>query len=356
MITFTIEIKYKNDRLLEDVNGMKKMMFVYILLISAFVLYVLRFEYTNQANRSWEDRGLRGDIGENYIMITFQSGLEYWKSPLKGFEDAADALGVTVEYRGATRYDAKEQITVIEQAIARKPAGIAISAIDPKSLLPAINKAIDANIPVVLFDSDAPGSKAYSFLGTNNYKAGVTAADKMGELLKGSGEVAVLTLYGQQNHEERTKGFRDTISEKYPGIEVVAVTNGHGDSIASRDEAIKLMKAHPNLAGIFVTEATSGAGVGEAVEGANLERPMQIISFDTNKSTLDMIKKGTISASIAQGTWNMGYWSLQYLFHLHHHLTIPAPSSFGENAPLPVMVDTGNSVVTSSNVDDYYAK
>lgn len=356
MIAFTIEIKYKNDRLLEDVNGMKKMMFVYILLISAFVLYVLRFEYTNQANRSWEDRGLRGDIGENYIMITFQSGLEYWKSPLKGFEDAADALGVTVEYRGATRYDAKEQITVIEQAIARKPAGIAISAIDPKSLVPAINKAIDANIPVVLFDADAPGSKAYSFLGTNNYKAGVTAADKMGELLKGSGEVAVLTLYGQQNHEERVKGFRDTISQKYPGIEVVAVANGYGDSIASRDEAIKLMKVHPNLAGIFVTEATSGAGVGEAVEGANLGRPLQIIAFDTNKSTLDMIKKGTISASIAQGTWNMGYWSLQYLFHLHHHLTIPSPSSFGENAPLPVMVDTGNSVVTSSNVDDYYAK
>lgn len=148
-------------------------MLVYILLISAFALYVLRFEYTSQVNSSWEDRGLRGDIGETYIMITFQSGLEYWKSPLKGFEDAADALGVTVEYRGATRYDAKEQTMVIEQAIARKPAGIAISAIDPQSLVPAINKAIDADIPVVLFDADAPDSQAYSFLGTDNYKSGV---------------------------------------------------------------------------------------------------------------------------------------------------------------------------------------
>jgi len=44
------------------------------------------------------------------------------------------------------------------------------------------------------------------------------------------------------------------------------------------------------------------------------------------------------------------------LFHLHHQLTVPAPSSSGENAPLPVMVDTGISVVTRSDGDDYYAK
>ena len=337
---------------------MKKMLLIYIVLIAAFALYVLRFEYTSQVNSSWENRGLRGDLGETYMMITFQSGLEYWKSPLKGFEDAADALGVTVEYRGATRYDAKEQTTVIEQAIARKPAGIAISAIDPKSLIPAINKAVEADIPVILFDADAPGSQAYSFLGTDNYKAGVTAADKMAELLGREGEVAVLTLPGQQNHEERTKGFRETIEQRYPSMKVVEVADGHGDTLKSRDETIRMMKVHPKLAGIFVTEATGGAGAGEAVQNAGTShgQKLHIISFDTNKATLDLIQNGTISATIAQGTWNMGYWSLQYLFHLHHHLTVPAPSPSGENAPLPVTVDTGISVVTRSNVDDYYAK
>ncbi|WP_127538703.1 substrate-binding domain-containing protein [Paenibacillus illinoisensis] len=335
---------------------MKKTLLVYILLISAFALYVLRYEYSSEANGSWEAKGLRGDIGETYIMITFQSGLEYWKSVLKGFEDAGDALGVTVEYRGATRYDPKEQTTIIEQAIARKPAGIAISAIDPQSLIPVINKALDAGIPVVLFDADAPDSRAYSFLGTDNYQAGVTAADKMAELLGREGEVAVLTMPGQQNHEERTEGFRNTIRDRYPSMKVVEIADGHGDAMKSRDEALRMMKTYPELGGIFVTEATGAAGVGEAVQNGDAGYPLQIISFDTNKATLDMIKSGTISATIAQGTWNMGYWSLQYLFHLHHQLTVPAPSSSDENAPLPVRVDTGISVVTRSNVDDYYAK
>ncbi|WP_258296163.1 substrate-binding domain-containing protein [Paenibacillus peoriae] len=335
---------------------MKKTLLVYMLLIAAFALYVFRYEQTGPLNGTWEDKGLRGSIGETYMMITFQSGLEYWKSGLKGFEDAGDALGVTVEYRGATRYDAQEQTTVIEQAIARKPAGIAISAIDPHSLIPVINKALDAGIPVVLFDAEAPGSRAYSFLGTDNYKAGVTAADKMAELLGREGQVAVLTLPGQQNHEERSRGFRDTIQRQYPAMKVVEVADGRADAMVSRDESQRLMKAYPKLAGIFVTDATGGTGVGEAVLSQKNSHPLKIISFDTNKATLDMIRGGTISATIAQGTWNMGYWSLQYLFHLHHHLTIPAPSSTGDNTPLPVRVDTGISVVTRTNVDDYYAK
>ncbi|WP_025677716.1 substrate-binding domain-containing protein [Paenibacillus massiliensis] len=335
---------------------MKKALLIYVVLIGLFALYVFRYEYASRAQGTWEEHALQGTLTESYVMITFQSGLEYWKGALKGFEDAADALGVTAEYRGATRYDVQEQTTVIEQVIARKPAGIAISAIDPTSVVPAINKAIDAGIPVVLFDAGAPGSRAYSFLGTDNYQAGITAADQMAEWLDGTGEVAVLTLPGQQNHMERTRGFMQQIQTQYPAIQVVEVADGEGDAKVSNSEALRLMTEHPRLTGIFVTEATGAAGVGEAVRNAAADRSLTVIAFDTNKATLDMIKDGTISATVAQGTWNMGYWSLQYLFHLQHGLTVPAPSPTAPTAPLPVTVDTGISLVTRQNVDDFYAK
>ena len=83
---------------------------------------------------------------------------------IEGLRGWRDALGVTVDYRGSTQYDVEEQITVLEQVIAKRPAGIALSAIDSKALTSTINKAVDAGIPVVLFDADAPDSKAYSFL------------------------------------------------------------------------------------------------------------------------------------------------------------------------------------------------
>lgn len=333
------------------------MVLLYAVLIGAFILYVAQhYSEAPERDSSFRGEGLRGEIGENYVMVTFLSGLEYWKSCLKGFEDAAEALGVSIEYRGATQYDAREQMTVLEQIIAKNPAGIAISAIDPLSLTAAINKAVDAGIPVVLFDSGAPESKAYSFLGTDNYQAGVTAANQMAKLTGEAGKVAVITQPDQQNHEDRIRGFTDTIRESYPRMKVVAVKNDKGDAMAAKKAAQELLKADPDLAGVFVTEAAGGTGAGEAAKELDRSQPLHIIAFDTDKDTLDMIKEGTISATIAQGTWNMGYWSLQYLFHLHHGLTIPSPTDSGEVSPLPVEVNTGISIVTKDNVDDYYAK
>lgn len=336
---------------------MKKTALLYALLIAAFLAYAAQHLYMNKIDeRSFRPDELRGELGENYVMVTFLSGMEYWKSCLKGFEDAAEALNVSIEYRGATQYDAREQITVLEQIIAKKPAGIAISALDPNSLTEAIDKAVDAGIPVVLFDSGAPGSAAYSFLGTDNYAAGRTAANRMAELVGGQGEVAVITVPAQQNHVERTRGFRETIERSHPGMKVVAVEDDRGDAMEARELTEELLRKHPDLAGVFVTEAAGGKGAGQAAAELERERPLRVIAFDTDKDTLDMIREGSISATIAQGTWNMGYWSLQYLFHLHHDLTIPSPASAGDVSPLPVEVNTGISIVTSDNVDDYYAQ
>jgi ribose transport system substrate-binding protein len=336
---------------------MNKLVLLYGSLVLGFLLIIMIYFRPSQLD-PWDevDRGLQGDIGEQYVMVTFQAGIDYWKPALKGFEDAAEALGVSVDYRGSTQRDVHEQITVLEQVIARKPAGIALTSIEPEALTASINKAVDAGIPVVLFDSGAAGSKAYSFLGTDNYNAGVAAAHEFAERLDAHGDIAIITLPNQQNHQQRVAGFQDTIREQYPQMRVVAIKDGKGDVVVSRDMAIEAMEDYPDLRGIFITEAVGGVGVGQAViSTGNLGR-VTIISFDTDKGTLDMIRDGVISATLAQGTWNMGYWSLLFLFHLHHGLVPQSASAGGNQQLLPPNVDTGVTVVTRSNVEDYYAR
>lgn len=329
---------------------MRKLLVIYMLLTALFLIYVYAYMKEDTPVGPWSEDGLKGEITETYVMVTFQAGIDYWRRCLKGFEDAAQALNVSVEYRGATQYDVSEQIVVLEQVIARRPAGIALTAMDPVALNTTIDKAIDAGIPVVLFDSGAPDSKAYSFLGTDNYNAGVTAAHEMAKLIGGKGKVAVITQPNQLNHQERTTGFRMTMNEMYPEIIVSEVLDGKGDAVKSKEAALDIIKRIPDLAGIFATEANGGVGVGEAV--MELGSSQQIISFDTDKGTLDMVKEGTIAATLAQGTWNMGYWTLQFLFHLHHGIG----SDGQEFSPLPRVVDTGITVVTRENVDQFYAK
>ncbi|WP_199617071.1 substrate-binding domain-containing protein [Paenibacillus alkalitolerans] len=336
---------------------MKRIIVLYTVLIGAFFAYFLNYHFREAAPTGWESGGLRGEIDEKYVMVTFQAGIDYWKSCLKGFEDAAQQLNVSVEYRGATHYDVNEQIKVLEQVIARKPAGIALSAIDPIALTDTINKAVDAGIPVVLFDSGAENSKAYSFLATDNYNAGVTAARKMGELLGGKGKVAVVTQPNQQNHQERTKGFKETIAAEFPGLEVVAVLDGKGDQAVSRDAVLEALKKHPDLGGVFATEANGGVGIGDAVVYYAQNKNIKIISFDTDLGTLDLVKQGVISATLAQGTWNMGYWSLLQLFHLHHMIAQDAGGAASGSGPVvPPFTDTGITIVTKENVDQFYAR
>lgn len=335
---------------------MKKLVFLYIVLISLFLIY-LYSAYSRGASDPMESvAGLRGESDEKYVMVNYLTGNEYWKNSLKGFEDAAEALGVSVEYRGATQYDEHEEVTVLEQVIAKKPAGIVLSAINSEALINVIDKAVSSGIPVVLYDSNVPNSKAYSFLSTNNFEAGVAAAHKMGELVGRTGTVVILTQQNQLNQQQRVNGFIETLEEQYPQLKVIEVVEDKGDQVVSESKTEALLLKYPNLQGIFVTEAVGGMGVGNALINNN-RTDIEVISFDTNKGTLDMVKDGVISATMAQGTWNMGYWSLMQLFHLRNSLVEPvADWRQAQVPPLPTYVDTGISVVTKSNVEHFYAK
>ncbi len=341
----------------KGITKLKKLFFVYIFLLGLFALYLsyYHFQDINGTSSEQVQEGIRGDIDEKYVMVTFQSGSDYWKRALKGFEDAANELNVSVEYRGATQYDVHEQITVLEQVIAQKPDGIAITAIEAAKIAPTINKAIKAGIPVVLFDSGSPASDAPTFIGTDSYNAGVIGAQEMAALMVNQGKVGIVTLPNQLNHQQRLRGFKDTIEKDYPGIDIVEVKDGKGNELVSKQAAVELLEKYPDLKGIFVTEANGGIGVGHAAISMNREKDVKIVSFDADKPTLDMIKDGTISATLAQGTWKMGYWSLLSLFHLKHQLT--EDSKMGINTPpLPPNIDTGVSVVTKENAGDFYGK
>ncbi|WP_303801161.1 substrate-binding domain-containing protein [Alicyclobacillus macrosporangiidus] len=299
---------------------------------------------------------LAGSASEKYEMVTFLSGIDYWKGAYKGMQDAAKLFGVTTVYTGASNYDINQEVTVLNQVIAQKPAGILLTCINPDALKPSIDKAISEGIPVVTFDSDSPDSNRYSFLATSNYEAGVIAADTLAKLTGGTGDVAILVTPGQLNLQQRAQGFTDTIKQKYPNMHIVAVENGKENQIQSASVTSAILSAHPNLVGIFGTDANAGVGIATAIKEANKVGKVHIVSFDTDKATLDLVKSGVIDATLAQGTWNMGYWGMQFLFELHHNLLHPVSDwKAAHIPPLPPNVDTGVSVVTKQNVDFYYS-
>lgn len=294
--------------------------------------------------------GVVNEEGETYYMVTFVSGDPYWKDCFRGMEDAAKLLGVEVRYTGTETTDPAQEATVMEQVMAKNPAGIAVTAVDPDGMKGVMDKAIAAGIPTVTFDADAPRAARYSFLATGNYQAGVIAARTLAEAIGGEGEVATSNVTGQLNQLQRQQGFEDTLAAEYPNVKLVARTDNKEDATIAAQTIATALQAHPNIKGVFAANASGGAGVARGIAEAGKAGEIKIVSFDFNPDTLDLIDKGEIHATIGQGTWQMGFWSLFFLYMVEHDL-IKSVSDWQEAAisPLPGYVDTGTVVITKDN-------
>ncbi|HTQ10454.1 MAG TPA: substrate-binding domain-containing protein [Fimbriimonadaceae bacterium] len=286
---------------------------------------------------------------QTYVAIAAATGGPYWIDSKAGLRDKAAELGVDCVFEGPTTVDVNSQMDYIKKAIAQRVDGIIMIPMS-NELTPAINEAVDAGIPVVCADADAPSSKRFSFVGTGNFNAGVEGGKRLAELIGGKGEVALIYIPGADNLIQRVDGYKKAF-EAYPDIKVVAMGNDQGQPDIAAQQCRAILQAHPNLAGFGCVAATGGQGAAQAVKEADKVGAVKIVAMDRDKTTLNYIKEGVIQASIAQRTYSMTYIALQLLYNLRNgdiHM-VGDWRKVGVN-PLPPNVDTGSFLITKDNV------
>jgi len=279
-------------------------------------------------------------------MIAFLSGIDYWKTCFEGFKAAGDHYGVTTIYSGDPTADVAKEVSVFEEIVAKRPKGIAITCVNADALKEPIDKAIALGIQVVTFDSDSPDSMRPSYLSTGNEEAGARAAAYFADIMPGGANVALLYTVGAENSESRVRGFENYCASKAPHIKVAAKVNDKGDQIEATKNMAAQLQADSSINAVFCMDGVAGVAGPTAVAESGIQG-IKILSFDTDPAVLDMIKSGQIMATVAQGTYNMGYWSMRFLYDLAHGLPKKSTPSF---------VDTGITIVTVDNVDDYYVR
>jgi len=286
---------------------------------------------------------------EEYVFLGVSVGNPYWVDARLGLEDKAKMLGVKSELRGPTGGDPNQQVKELEQLIARKPAGILIAPAS-NALRTSIDRAIDEGIPVVCIDTDEPLSKRYTFIGTDNYNAGRQTGAMLAKAIGGKGEVALLMIPGQLNHEERARGCKDVLAT-FRDIKVVKIGNDQALATEAEKVARSILQAYPDLAAFGCVDAAGGEGCAVAVKEAGKVGKVKIIAMDRNETTLEFIEQGIIEASIAQRTYAMAYLGVQLLYDLNHN-NIQIVNNWKEAKviPLPRNIDTGTIVIDKNNV------
>ena len=295
---------------------------------------------------------------ERYFLIATNINLPYWQSAHAGFAKAAAQYGVTEDMRGPDTFNPSIEVDEFRAAMARKPAGILVSVADPQLMTPEINKAVQAGVPVIAMDSDAPDSQRLYFIGTNNLEAGRLGGQRVAAELNGKGNVVFFTMPGQPNLEERLKGYKDVFAS-FPGIKIVEVFDMKGESGTAMDKAQDYLSrtGAAKVNAYICLEASAGKDVGEAFKRNKAPQDVLLVAMDVDQATLRLVKDGTVQATISQKPFTMAFLGLKALDELHHYPIQPLARDYGSDAqsPIPAFVDTGVSLVDKSNVDKFLA-
>jgi ribose transport system substrate-binding protein len=232
-----------------------------------------------------------------------------------GVEQAARDLHVNVLWNGpADETDYTRQIEIVDSMISRRVDALAISATDERALVAPLQRAQKAGIPVTVFDSAVNFDGYVSFIATDNYGAGCTAARKAASLIGGNGTVGmVMQKPGGVSTELRERGFADTIGKEFPGIRIVARQYGMADPARSRAAAENILAAHPDLSGIFASSEASSIGSILAIRSRNLSGKVKLVTFDFSDTHIEALTDGTVDVMLVQDPFRIGYEAVKSL-------------------------------------------
>jgi ribose transport system substrate-binding protein len=204
--------------------------------------------------------------GMNIEIVSKGFQHQYWQAVLKGAEQKAEELGVTINFVGpADESQYAEQKTQLDTAIEANPDAICLAALDTSTCLESIQTAMDKGIPIIGFDSgvpDAPEGAIYANASTNNYNAGVLAAEKTYEVLKdrianAEGTVRIGVM-GQDAVSEsvvnRGLGFIDKIAE-------LAIADGNTVKLEGNDKYVNDANVESDDNGNVIIETLVPASV-----------------------------------------------------------------------------------------------
>ncbi len=266
---------------------------------------------------------------------------QFWQAVKAGSEQAAKDLNVDITFEGPeSEAQVDKQYEMIQAALAKNPAALCLAAVDSKAMIPLLEEAKAKGIPVIGFDFGVDSDIPLSTATTDNIAAAGLAADKMAELIGGSGKVAVL-VHDQTSRTgiDRRDGFLNRMKEKYPDIEIVNVDYGAGDHLKSTDIAKAIVQANPDLKGYFGANEGSIIGVLNAVKELGKEGKIVVIGYNLGKQQLDAIMSGAEAGAITQNPVGIGYKCVE----------AAVKAINGET--LPKIIDTGFFWFDKTNID-----
>jgi len=230
----------------------------------------------------------------------------FWQSVHAGAVKGSWDNHVDIIWEGPpNETDIATEVQIVETMINRRVDAICLAPSDKTAFKIVVNRAAQAGIPVIIYDSGMDSDSYRTFVATDNYLGGKIGAERLGERMKGLGKIVMVkTTPGGASTTAREDGFRDGLKAKYPKIEILDERYGMASVATSLSVVENMLTAHPDLTGIFCSNESGSIGAAQALRGRN--KKLTLVGFDSSPSLLDAMQAGWIDTLVIQDPFKMG--------------------------------------------------
>jgi rhamnose transport system substrate-binding protein len=252
-------------------------------------------------------------------------GIPYFNACRRGAEEAAKELGVNLVYDGPIVADVNKQAEMLDTWIIQGMDAITVAPNDPHALAPTLRKAMKKGAKVLTWDADLDEDSRHFFVNQATYEAiGFALVDTMSAAIGGKGDVAIITgTLTAANQNKWMEQMRKRIAEKCPEMNIVAVKAPGEDQQQAYQVTKDLLKAQPNLKGLFGITSVALPAAAKAVQDSEMSGKIVVTGLATPKDMAKYVKDGTVQTVILWNPVDLGY------------LTVCAAKKLVEEGALP---------------------
>lgn len=248
-------------------------------------------------------------------VILFSRKNPFFDDVMQGFSDKAEELslyGCQISVKRVA-YHPEAQLSAIKACLKEGVQGLIITPYNDDSIREELNKLIRSGVPVITVNSDAEGVRRLAYVGSDYYNSGQAAGALM--RLVTSGPVNLGIINGDNNilcHIQRVSGFVDKLSGD-ARFKVISQGESLDDDEKAYELVSRMLEKHPDINAFYFTAAGVYGGC-RAIAKFAPGRDIKVVTFDEVPSTVEMMQKEIITATICQEPYWQGSKSLELMF------------------------------------------
>ena len=247
-----------------------------------------------------------GNKPKKYIIGVSQCSMDTWREKLNSELKTAEYLNDSVEVRLASADDDNDsQLSQINYFIDQGVSLLIVSPNQVNAISPALERAQQKGIPVILVDRKTQSKKYTAFIGCDNYLLGKLVGDYIAQRLNGKGRIVEIRgLDDSSPAIDRHRGFVDALNA-YPDLQIVASESGDWKEQSGSEVMKRVLSKTQDFDYVFAQNDRMAYGAYKVAREHGLQNKCRFVGVDGlagKDGGLELVRQGVLEASMLYPT------------------------------------------------------